>query len=130
MLVVEPGGGAMSANLYCWEPSLNLEPASDDFQQKIQAIHQYVRKPTPSAAMIKLVDALIARYPDLSLETLDTVWADGPMKNNILGQFINMSIRWDNYVEAAEFVISTAHSQGLHVYDPQDGSFYPAPGTT
>ena len=116
----------MSANFYCWEPSLNLKPGSKDFQRKIEEIHQYARKPPPSEGMTKLVDALLARYPDLT-ETEDTVWADGPMRNNILGPFINMSIRWDNYVEAAEFVISTAHSLGLHAYDPQDGSFYPAP---
>jgi hypothetical protein len=118
----------VSANFYCWEPSLGLEPGSKDFQQKITEIHEYSQKPLPSEGMIKLVDALLARYPDLT-ETEETVWADGPMKNNILGQFINMSIMWVNYVEAAEFVIETAHNLGLHAYDPQDGSFYPAPGS-
>ena len=106
-----------------------MEPGSKNFQQKIEEIHRYSLKPPPSERMIKLVDALLAKYPDLT-ETEETVWADGPMKNNILGRFINLSIMWRNYVEAAEFVISTAHSLGLHAYDPQDGSFYPAPDST
>jgi hypothetical protein len=105
-----------------------LEPGSKDFQQKVETIHKYSQKPLPSDRMIELVDTLLAKYPDLT-ETEETVWADGSMKNNILGQFINMSIMWASYAEAAEFVISTAHRLGLHAYDPQDGSFYPAPSS-
>jgi hypothetical protein len=117
----------MSANFYCWEPTLNLQPGSKDFLHRIEELHR-PPYPIPSELMQKLVVALLARYPDLT-EAEDTVWADGPLKNNILGQFINMSIVWASYVDAAEFVISTAHGLGLHAYDPQDGSFYPAPGS-
>jgi hypothetical protein len=105
---------------------LNLVPGSEDFDRRVDEIHEYASKPPPSERMIRLVDALLTRYPDLT-ETEDTVWADAPLKNNILGQFINMGIMWNRYAEAAEFVIETAHSMGLHAYDPQDGSFYPAP---
>lgn len=59
-----------------------------------------------------MVDTLLAKYPEIT-ETEETVWADAPMKNNIIGQFINMAIMWTDYVEAAEFVIQTAHSLGL-----------------
>ena len=118
----------MSANFYCWEPSLNLDPASEDFQNRIDEIHKYRSKPAPPEGMLKLVDALLARYPDLT-ETDETVWADGPMKNNILGRFINMGVIWNRYAEAAGFIIFTANGLGLHAFDPQDGTFYPAPNT-
>src|SRR5262249_49566449 len=115
----------MSANFYCWEPILSLQPGSSDFRRKIEELHR-APHPPPTSTMLKFVDSLLARYPDLT-ETEDTVWADGPLKGNIIGEFINMGIMWSGYVEAVPFVIATAHSFGLHAYDPQDEHFYPAP---
>lgn len=114
----------MSASFYCWEPELGLEPSSQDFFAKIKRLHERPL-PKPSAAMLRLVDALLKKYPDLTV-TEDTIWSAGPLRNEILGQFIHVAIRWSCYAQGALFMIDTAHQLGLHAYDPQDGSFYPA----
>lgn len=116
----------MSANFYCWEKELALKPGSAEFETAIQDIHKppYAQ---PSEKMLNFVDALLRKYPDLT-ETDDTVWSDGPLRGNIIGQFINLGIMWSGYEEAIPFVIATAHSFHLHCYDPQDGSFYPVSG--
>ncbi len=71
------------------------------------------------------MEALLSRHADV-METDDTVWGDGPLVNNILGGFINMSLTWPGYAEAMPFVIETAGRHGLHCYDPQSDDFYPA----
>jgi hypothetical protein len=80
-----------------------------------------------SPKLLAFVSELLSRYADLT-ETDDTVWGDGPLVNNILGGFINMSLIWSRYQEAASFVAATAHCHGLDCYDPQTGDFYPAAG--
>ena len=116
----------MTAHLYCWHPSLGLTPASASFVEQVTALHE-APAPTPSPALLSFVESLLAEYPDLT-ETDDTVWGDGPLENNIIGNFINMSLIWSRYEEAAPFVIATAHDHGLHCYDPQSDEFYPVQG--
>ena len=115
----------MTAHLYCWVPDLDLAPSGADFHERVRALH---RSPQParSPRLVSFVNELLARYADLT-ETEDTVWGDGPLAGNILGEFINMSLIWSRYVEAAPFVIEIAHKHGLHCYDPQAGTFYPVP---
>ena len=114
----------MTAHLYCWAPSLNLDPKHPDFGERVLALNQ---APTPSRSprLVAFVEDLVSRYADFP-PTEDTVWGDGPLVGNILGDFINMSLVWSRYAEAAPFVIETAHKHGLHCYDPQGGDFYPA----
>jgi hypothetical protein len=123
------GGVAMKniycANFYCWEPLLGLNPGSDDFRRKVREIYRNNPKPAPSEGMLKLVDALVKRYPDAA-ETDETVWTDGTLKSQIIGQFINMGIKWWGFEEASQFATSTANRLGLHAYNPQTGAFYPA----
>ena len=116
----------MTAHLYCWDPSLALVPADRSFHDRITALHQGVEPPR-SPKLVALVADLPARYGDLT-ETDDTVWADGPLVDNIIGGFINMSLIWSRYQEAVPFVVTTAHKHGLHCYDPQTDGFHPAPG--
>jgi hypothetical protein len=113
----------MTAHLYCWARSLNLDPKDPEFRQRIEALHR-APKPSRSPRLVTFVDDLLSRYPDLT-QTEDTVWGDGPLVNNILGEFINMSLVWSRYAGAAPYIIETAHKHGLHCYDPQGGDFYP-----
>jgi hypothetical protein len=114
----------MTAHLYCWDPKIGLDPADRMFWDKIRALRSEV-PPRRSPKLIAFVTDLLARYGDLT-ETNDTVWADGPLVGNIIGDYINMSLSWSRYHEAIPFVIATAHQHGLHCYDPQTGKFYPA----
>jgi len=107
----------MSANFYCWMPELELNPDDQSFGERIDRLYEQP-KPQPAAAMLAFVADILARYPDLT-ETDDTVWADGPMVNNILGQFINMSVIWSRIKEAEQVLAETAKRHGLYCYDPQ-----------
>ncbi len=115
----------MTAYLYCWAPSLTLHPEDADFHERVDALHRSPEQPR-STKLIAFVEALLARYPDLT-ETEDTVWGDGPLIGNILWDFINMSLVWSRYDEALPFIVETAHKHVLHCYDPQTDTFYPAP---
>jgi hypothetical protein len=117
----------MTAHLYCWDLSLGLVPTDRSFYDRIKALHRDA-KPPPSPKLVAFVADLLVRYGDLT-ETDDTVWGDGPMVNNIIGDFINMSLIWSRYQEAVPFVTMTARKHGLHCFDPQTGEFYPAPAT-
>ena len=114
----------MTAHLYCWHPELNLLPTDKTFVDRINALHKSRRVPPASSELIAFVEALLDRYPDLT-ETEDTVWADGPLEGNIIGNLINMALIWSRYEEAVPFVIETAHQHNLHCYDPQNGAFFP-----
>jgi len=120
----------MSANFYCWAPSLGLDPKQRDFHDRIEALHEGPELPA-SPKLLAFVADLLARYPDLDGDDQDTAWAAGPLANEIIGDFINMAIVWSLYDEAAGFVIETAHRHGLHAYDPQGHDFFPchSPGT-
>jgi hypothetical protein len=115
----------MTAHPYCWAPSLNLDPQDPEFHRRVEALHRSP-KPSRSPRLVTFVEDLLSRYPDLT-QTEDTVWGDGPLVNNILGEFINMSLIWSRYTEAAPFIIETAHKHGLHCYDPQNSDFYHVP---
>jgi hypothetical protein len=116
----------MSAHLYCWAPSLDLDPEAPDFQDKLGALLEEEAPPAPSPRLVAFVEELLPRYPDLT-ETEDTVWAMGPLVNCIVGDFIDMPMTWSRCVEAVPFIIETALKHGLHCYEPQGGSFVPAP---
>ena len=116
----------MSANLYCWGPSLPLNPRDRQFGEQLDQVYASQAPPTPQ--LTRFVTDLLARYPDLT-QTEETVWSDGPLINNVIGSFINMGIIWRELDKAMPVIISIAHSHGLHCYDPQNEKFYPAPST-
>lgn len=120
-----PGAGVLSASFWCWLPALGLIPGSPDFLHKVDELHQ---PPFPAASyvLVEFVDTLLKKYPDLADNPDETVWADGPLKRDISGQFIDMGIQWSGYEQAIPFVVLTAHRFGLNCYDPQVSRFYPA----
>ncbi|MGE5539454.1 MAG: hypothetical protein ACM30I_12620 [Gemmatimonas sp.] len=113
----------MSATLACWEPSVGLDPRADDFDERFYAVQRARLPPTPT--MLAFVEFLLAKYPDLT-ESKETIWADGPLKNDISGGFIHFSVTWSGYTEGRLFVRPAARKFGLDFYDPQDNLYIPA----
>ncbi len=113
--------------LYCWQPTLPLDPREEVFYDQVLALHQRPR-PIPSGELLAFAGDLLVQYRDLT-KADETLWGDGPLAGNILGKFINMSLTWPQYEEALPSVVATAARHGLHCYDPQTSEFYPAPGT-
>ena len=76
--------------------------------------------------LLGFVAALHAKYSDLT-ETDDTPWATGPLTGEICDNFINFAVSWSWYNDdLISFVVATAHSHGLHCFDPQSSEFYEA----
>jgi hypothetical protein len=116
----------MSASFLCWEPHLGLDPRRDDFSDRVRAL-QTADEPA-SETMLAFVEFLLARYPDLT-ETEDTIWADGPMKNNISGSLICFSVTWSGYDDGRMFIRPAARKFGLDYFDPQNETYIPGTET-
>jgi hypothetical protein len=112
----------VTAHMYCWDPKLRLDPRNDSFHRRIATLP----RTEPSPKLIAFVGELLRRYDDLTAEVDDTVWGDGPLTRSIVGDFINISLIWSRYEEAARFIAATAHRYGLNCYDAQNGDYYPA----
>jgi hypothetical protein len=113
----------MPAYFACWEPHLGLHPGADGNAERFHAILT-AREP-PSPKMLAFADFLLARYPDLT-ETEDTIWADGPLKNNISGSLIYFTVTWSGYTEGRLFVRPAARMHGLDFHDLQANLYIPA----
>ncbi|MBE9604112.1 hypothetical protein IAI18_04485 [Acetobacteraceae bacterium H6797] len=113
----------MSANMFCWHPRLGLSPADADFNERVDEIQDSHLPPTPE--LLAFVQSLLTHSPDLT-ETEDTVWAEGPLAQDVVGDFMNMGISWSGYQHALPVVVATAREHGLHSFDPQTEIFYPA----
>jgi hypothetical protein len=117
----------VSANFYCWESSLGLDPKGSDFLDRVEALHENAVQP-PAPRPLAFVADLKARYPEDDDGTAeDPVWAAGPLEGEIIGQFINFAVTWSSYAGVRPFIVETAHRNGLHCYDPQEGIFFPLP---
>jgi hypothetical protein len=112
----------MSANFYAWLPSLPLDPAAKSFGDDVEAL--YAKAEAPHPKLLEFVGALLERHPDLDGSN-NTCWAAGPLRDEILGGFINVAVAWRQADEAWAFFRQTAHAHGLVCYDPQMGRFYP-----
>ena len=112
----------MSANFYAWLPSLPLDPTTKSFVSDVEALYEQAEP--PHAALLAFVAALLARYPDLDDEN-ETCWAAGPLRDEILGRFINVAVVWSQADEAWTFFRETARVHGLICYDPQTDRVYP-----
>jgi hypothetical protein len=117
----------MSADFLCWIPTLALLPGAPDFIHRTDALSSLPARP-PTPAIVRFVDDLLKRYPDLSDKTDETAWADGPMIRDANGGFIHFSIRWDYYDKVVPFVTATARRDGLNCFDPQSATYYPGSG--
>jgi hypothetical protein len=81
---------------------------------------------TPEPEIVQYVDALLARWPDISTdEGEDSPWADGPLIGDAAGPFIYFAMVWSRCEEASEFAAQVAAQHGLVCFDPQSGALRP-----
>ncbi|QGZ95360.1 hypothetical protein [Terricaulis silvestris] len=113
----------MSANFYAWLPELALDPKAKSFQDDVEALYEQSEPPHPT--LTAFVAALLERYPDPDDDDTDTVWADGPIQDEILGRFINVAVIWPRADETWAVFLKSGHACGLVCYDPQSDRVYP-----
>ena len=75
-----------------------------------------------------LIDRLTARYPcicDLPDERVDDgAWSDGPLRNNAGHAVTVLGLAPPRVHEVQPFLVETANSLGLVVFDEQEGKIY------
>jgi hypothetical protein len=111
-------------------------PADDD------AAWEILKRPIdsqgrPPQVFRELHDALTARYPCICTLPDDRVdegvWSDGPLWNNFGSRVAVLGITWSRVEEVLPFLIQTANSLGLTVFDWGGPAIYrprPAPRST
>ncbi|MCX4775287.1 hypothetical protein [Streptomyces sp. NBC_01264] len=120
----------MSYDLAVWE---GARPADDtmatttfeDLYRKHMR-HMGGQKAAPTPLIRQYVEALVARWPDLSPDDDDedekaSPWSDGPLVNNASGPMLYFGMVFSKYREAVPFATDVAKSLGLTCFDPQDG---------
>jgi hypothetical protein len=74
----------------------------------------------PTPAIRAYVDALLARWPDLTADDSDeSPWADGPLINNAAGPVFCFALTFDSLEDSVPFVAAEARRLGLVCFDPQ-----------
>ena len=107
-------------------------PADDtaawDFSETLRGRYFDDDRPV-SPQLLALHAALTARYPCLSSygpddDDIDScAWSDGPLINNFSSDMVALGLSGGPQREAVrDFVIHSAHTLGLTVFDPQAGS--------
>ncbi|MFJ9447885.1 hypothetical protein ACIRRH_39565 [Kitasatospora sp. NPDC101235] len=78
----------------------------------------------PTARIRQYVEALVARWPDLSPDDEDedaSPWSDGPLIRNASGPLFYFGMVFSKYQETAPYAVDVARSSGLVCFDPQGG---------
>ncbi|MEV7616136.1 hypothetical protein [Streptomyces sp. NPDC089799] len=118
----------MSYDLAVWE---GVRPADDAaatavfedlYREHMQ--HMGGQKTRPAHLIRQYVEALVARWPDLSPDDDEededaSPWSDGPLINNASGPLFYFGMVFSRYQEAAAFAADLARTLGLVCFDPQ-----------
>ena len=108
----------MSADIYCWEPSLKLDLADFESVDRLDALYNSAE--APSAILVAFIAALLEKHPDSD----DSPWSVGPPGGQIHGRFVNVEVSWSQYDEVGPFVVETAKRFGLCCFDLATENLY------
>ncbi|RST09021.1 hypothetical protein EF910_02080 [Streptomyces sp. WAC07149] len=83
------------------------------------------QKTVPTPLIREYVEALVARWPDLSPDDDEededaSPWSDGPLIDNASGPLLYFAMVFSKHQEATSFAAPLARSLGLICFDPQD----------
>ncbi|MFD8144058.1 hypothetical protein [Streptomyces sp. NPDC059708] len=119
----------MSYDLAVWEGVRPLDDAAatatfKDLYRKHMR-HAGGQKTVPMPLIRQYVEALVARWPDLSPDDDEededaSPWSDGPLINNASGPLVYFGMVFSKYQEAASIAADLARTLGLICFDPQD----------
>jgi hypothetical protein len=121
----------MSIDLAVWEGE---RPASDKSAASTYAelYSRYIEREyptTPSDAIVRYVNTLLARWPDWAAGDDDSQdespWAYSPLIEDASGPFFYFGMLWRRaaFKDAWSYAVETAEAQGLVCFDPQSARF-------
>jgi hypothetical protein len=112
----------VSYDLAVWEGD---RPANDfvaraEFQRLYDRYMGSDTPLAPTARVVAYVEALLARYPDLTSEAgEDSPWSTGPLISEARGPLLYFPMVWSRCEETSEWAARLAEEHGLNCYDPQ-----------
>lgn len=127
----------MSYDLAVWIGPTPLSDAEADaeFARRMDAMEEALDHgdvaEAPAPAIIAFVDAALARFPDLTVDSGDDCpWASGPLLGDAVGDLIYLCMTFSGADYARDELAEIASSLGLVCYDPQIESLLPDPAAT
>lgn len=100
--------------------------AWDEFDEREEENEDLEKPPHP--LMVKLIETLMEKYPCISTlsdeEVDNTIWSDGPLMSNIIGDLCILAVSFSKVEEALPFIKETAKNLGLVFYDGQEEVIY------
>jgi hypothetical protein len=99
-----------------------VPPIPSDDAEAWAVIDEMIEQQGPRPSVFQeLHDRLTARYPCMCAvpedQIDDTVWSDGPLINNFLHRAAVLGMSYSRVEEVLPFLIATANSLGLVVFD-------------
>ncbi|WP_144128266.1 hypothetical protein [Catellatospora sichuanensis] len=118
----------MSYDLAVWEGDRPADDAAAgaEYKRLYKAYIEVAEFEPPTPRITAYVEALLARYPDISTEEgEDSPWSTGPLITEAVGPIIYFPMVWSQCVEVSEWAARVAHDHGLVCYDPQHSTLRP-----
>jgi hypothetical protein len=82
----------------------------------------------PTPAIRAYVEAMLARWPDISEDDgEDSPWADSPLINNASGPMFHFALGFSSLDASIPFIVEEAERRGLVCVDPQGPPFVLSP---
>ncbi|MCZ0985089.1 hypothetical protein [Streptomyces diastatochromogenes] len=116
----------MSYDLAVWEGVRPTDDASATAAfEGLHREHMGGERTPPTPLIRQYVEALVARWPDLSPDDHEededaSPWSDGPLINNASGPLFYFGMVFSKYQEATSFAADLARTHGLICFDLQD----------
>ena len=119
------GRRAMSYTVDVWNHAFPAEPAQAwAVRDELLELRDAEQSPqAPSSEMSELHRRLTTRYACIC-DDENGPWSDGPLINNFGPGRAILGISFSRVEEVLPFVIATATSMGLHVFDGQDEAIH------
>jgi hypothetical protein len=111
----------MTYDIAVWKGSLDISDraAVEEFERRYR--ESVIRAEAASARIRQNVNALLARYPDTTDRPDDEVdttpWADGPLIDNAIGDFLYFALSPSRAEEIVPFLADAAWAHGLVCVD-------------
>lgn len=118
----------MSFDLAFW---VGPRPASDEAAaEEFQRLHDThadgASGAAPHPALVAFVAEVLTRYPELSGDDDDTLWASSPLADEITGPLLYVPLAGSRAEEGTAYLAERARAHQLVGFDPQSGTLLPS----
>lgn len=116
----------MSYDIAAWLGDPTTSKAAEDHLQRLHAEQEQLgdasEKTVPHPLLVEWIEAVLLVFPDLtSYEDAEDdsgcPWSDGPLLENVLGDWCYLGMTYDGAEEALPVLITEAEKRGITLFD-------------